>query len=129
MGEEGPAQVEGRNTHPAKIKARKYRAPRDPHEHARKIAENVMDAWYQNFGGTSIDIPLGVVAGLALLRNLPGLADWILNLQPQELPQFFMEIYLSHWLKRTRKAAPPGSAESRGGSSSRTCNPPWRDER
>ncbi|WP_327702692.1 hypothetical protein OG530_13220 [Streptomyces decoyicus] len=59
-----------------------------------------MDAWYQKFGGTSIDIPLGAVAGLALLRNLPGLADWILNLQPHELPQFFTEIYLGHWFKR-----------------------------
>ncbi|MGP8302026.1 N-6 DNA methylase [Streptomyces inhibens] len=85
---------------PAKIKARKYLAPRDPHEHARKIAENVMDAWYQNFGGSSIDIPLGTVAALALLRNVPGLAEWILNLQPHELPQLFKEIYLCQWIKR-----------------------------
>ncbi|MCR8573052.1 SAM-dependent methyltransferase [Streptomyces sp. Isolate_219] len=85
---------------PAKFKARKYLAPRDPHEHARKIAEKVMDAWYQNFGGSSIDIPLGTVAALALLRNLPGLADRILHLQPHELPQFFKEIYLGHWIKR-----------------------------
>ncbi|MEU1409678.1 N-6 DNA methylase [Streptomyces sp. NPDC005728] len=43
---------------------------------------------------------LGTVAALALLRNVPGLADWILNLQPHELPQLFKEIYLGHWIKR-----------------------------
>ncbi|AIA03419.1 N-6 DNA methylase [Streptomyces noursei] len=84
----------------AKITARKYLAPRDPQEHARKIAENVMDAWYQNFGGSDIDVPLGAVAALALLRNRPGLADWILNLQPHELPELFKEIYLGCWIKR-----------------------------
>lgn len=45
-------------------------------------------------------MPLGTVAALALLRNVPGLADWILNLQPHELPQFFKEIYLGHWINR-----------------------------
>ncbi|MGI5399186.1 N-6 DNA methylase [Streptomyces sp. CA-135486] len=83
-----------------KITARRYAAPRDPHEHARKIAENVLDAWYQSFGGSSIDVPLGTVAGLSLLRNVPGLADWVLNLQPEELPQLLKEIYLGHWIKR-----------------------------
>ncbi|MFE0190753.1 N-6 DNA methylase [Streptomyces sp. NPDC058989] len=83
-----------------KVTARRYLAPHDPHEHARKIAENVIEAWYQSFGGSSIDIPLGTVAALALLRNVPGLADWILNLQPHELPQFFKEIYLGYWIKR-----------------------------
>ncbi|MGW7572355.1 N-6 DNA methylase [Streptomyces sp. NPDC054765] len=87
-------------TNRPKVTARKYLAPRDPHEHARKIAENVIEAWYQSFGGSSIDIPLGTVAALALLRNPPGLADRILNLQPHELPQFFKEIYLGHWINR-----------------------------
>ncbi|MET8681729.1 N-6 DNA methylase [Streptomyces sp. NPDC004647] len=83
-----------------KVTARKYLAPRDPHEHARKIAENVIEAWYQNYGGSSIDVPLGTVGALALLRNPPGLADWILNLQPHELPQLFKEIYLGYWIKQ-----------------------------
>ncbi|MGV9272364.1 N-6 DNA methylase [Streptomyces griseosporeus] len=83
-----------------KIIARRYHAPHDPHEHARKIAENVLDAWYQSFGGSSIDIPLGTVAGLSLLRNVPGLADWVLNLQPEDLPRLLKEIYLGHWIKR-----------------------------
>ncbi|MER7047978.1 N-6 DNA methylase [Streptomyces jumonjinensis] len=84
-----------------KITARRYAAPRDPHQHARKIADNVLDAWYQNFGGgSSIDVPLGTVGGLSLLRNLPGLADWVLNLQPEELPKLLKEIYLGHWVKR-----------------------------
>ncbi|MEV0476205.1 N-6 DNA methylase [Streptomyces prunicolor] len=89
---------------PAKTTWRKAFAPRDPHDHARKIAENVMDAWYQSHGGSSIDIPLGTVAALALLRQPPdtgtGLADWILGRQPHELPQLFKEIYLGHWIKR-----------------------------
>ncbi|MER6086863.1 N-6 DNA methylase [Streptomyces bluensis] len=88
----------------SKITAQKYLAPRDPHEHARKIAENVIDAWHQSYGGSSIDIPLGTVAALALLRQPPGtgngLADWILQRQPHELPQLFKEIYLGHWIKR-----------------------------
>ncbi|MBC9724924.1 N-6 DNA methylase [Streptomyces sp. TRM68367] len=83
---------------------RKAFAPRDPHEHARKIAENVIDAWYQSYGGSSIDVPIGTVAALALLRQPPetgnGLADWIINRQPHELPQLFKEIYLGHWIKR-----------------------------
>ncbi len=89
---------------PAKTTWRKILAPRDPHEHARKIAENVIDTWYQNHGGSSIDIPLGTVAALALLRQPPetgnGLADWILGRHPHELPQLFKEIYLGHWIKR-----------------------------
>ncbi|MFE6530126.1 N-6 DNA methylase [Streptomyces rochei] len=83
-----------------KITARRYHAPQDPNEHARKIAENVLDAWYQSFGGSSVDIPLGTVAGLSLLRNVPGLADWVLNLQPEDLPRLLKEIYLGHWMKR-----------------------------
>ncbi len=93
-----PAKFKARPT--GKATARRYAAPRDPHEHARKIAENVLDAWYQSFGGNSIDVPLGTVAGLSLLRNVPGLADWVLNLKPEELPQLLKEIYLGHWIKR-----------------------------
>ncbi|MFJ9617807.1 N-6 DNA methylase [Streptomyces noursei] len=83
-----------------KVTARKYHAPQDPHEHAHKIAENVIETWYQSFGGSSIDVPLGTVAALALLRNRTGLDDWILNLQPSQLPQLFKEIYLGYWIKR-----------------------------
>ncbi|MFE4535772.1 N-6 DNA methylase [Streptomyces scopuliridis] len=83
-----------------KITAHRYFAPRDPYDHARKVAENVLDAWYRNFGGSRIDVPLGTVAALSLVRNVSGLADWILNLQPEELPQLFKEIYLGHWIKR-----------------------------
>ncbi|MFK0279799.1 N-6 DNA methylase [Streptomyces sp. NPDC090499] len=89
---------------PAKATWRKALAPRDPHEHARKIAENVIDAWYQSHGGSSIDVPLGTVAALALLRQPPeagnGLADWIMSREPHELPQIFKEIYLGYWIKR-----------------------------
>lgn len=93
-----PPKSKARST--GKITARRYAAPGNPHEHASKIAETVLDAWYQSFGGSSIDVPLGTVAGLSLLRNIPGLADWVLNLTPEQLPQLFKEIYLGHWLKR-----------------------------
>jgi hypothetical protein len=89
---------------PEKSTWRKAFAPRDPHDHARKIAENVMDAWYQSHGGSSIDVPLGTVAALALLRQPEGtgngLADWIMGRKPHELPQLFKEIYLGYWIKR-----------------------------
>jgi N-6 DNA Methylase len=87
----------------AKVTARRYVGPHDPHDHARTIAEKVIDAWYRGYGG-SIEVPIGTVAALALLRQPPetgaALADWILNLQPNELPRLFKEIYLGHWLKR-----------------------------
>jgi hypothetical protein len=87
-----------------KATTRKYPAPNDPHEHARKIAERVIDAWYSNYGGSSTDIPLGTVGALALLRQPKevgtGLADWILGLPPHQLPQLFKEIYLGYWIKR-----------------------------
>lgn len=89
---------------PAKSTWRKAYAPRDRHAHAHTIADNVVDAWYRNYGGSSIEIPIGTVAGLALLRQPPetgnSLADWILGLQPHELPQLFKEIYLRTWIDR-----------------------------
>ncbi|WP_425834249.1 N-6 DNA methylase [Streptomyces fractus] len=88
----------------AKTTWRRAFAPSDPHEHAHKIAETVIDTWYRSHGGSSIHIPIGTVAALALLRRPPGtgnaLADWIINLEPRELPQLFKEIYLGHWIKR-----------------------------
>lgn len=87
-----------------KVTARRYVGPRDPHEHARAIAEKVIDAWYRGYGGSSIEVPIGTVAALALLRQPletgTALTDWILNLQPNELPRLFKEIYLGHWLNR-----------------------------
>ncbi|MFF4051906.1 N-6 DNA methylase [Streptomyces chartreusis] len=89
---------------PATTTWRKSLAPHDPHQHAHKIAETVIDAWHHSHGGSSIDVPLGTVAALALLRQPEqtgnSLADWIMNRQPPELPQLFKEIYLGHWLNR-----------------------------
>ncbi|WP_405803467.1 N-6 DNA methylase [Streptomyces sp. NBC_01187] len=99
-----PPKSKAANRPKPKITAQRYSAPNDPHQHSQKIAENVMDAWYQSFGGSSIDVPLGTVGALTLLRTPEGtnadLANWILNLQPRELPQLFKEIYLGHWLSR-----------------------------
>ncbi|MFF2650410.1 N-6 DNA methylase [Streptomyces sp. NPDC058045] len=93
-----PPKSQARTT--GKITARRYAAQSDPREHARKIADSVLTAWFQSFGGSSIDVPLGTVAGLSLLRNLPGLADWVLNLTPEQLPQLLKEIYLGYWINR-----------------------------
>lgn len=85
-------------------RAPKYLPPSDPQDHARKIAEVVIDTWYSSFGGSSLEVPVGTVASLALLRQPkvtgPGLADWILCLEPHELPKFFREIWLGYWYRR-----------------------------
>ncbi|MER6176665.1 hypothetical protein [Streptosporangium sp. NPDC001681] len=46
-----------------------------------KLAERVEEAWYSHYGGHDIDIPVGVVAALTLVRQgrpdraVPGAAD------------------------------------------------------
>ncbi|REF00562.1 N-6 DNA methylase [Thermomonospora umbrina] len=42
---------------------------------APDIAEAVSAAWHNNHGGTTIEIPTGVVASLALVRQKPGTPD------------------------------------------------------
>jgi hypothetical protein len=41
--------------------------PEDPRDHARKIAEAVDVAWHNDYGGSRIEIPISVVAALALV--------------------------------------------------------------
>lgn len=80
------------------------RAPRNPHQTARTLAENVAHAWHSNFGGSLIEIPIGVVAALTLLREPvpdgPGLAQWILNLELEELPKLYSEVWGVQWMQR-----------------------------
>ncbi|MER8002072.1 N-6 DNA methylase [Streptomyces sp. NPDC095613] len=88
----------------ATVGATRFVAPRDPNQHAHKIAEGVIGAWFTSFGGSSIEIPIGTVGALALLRQPkavgPELANWVLSLQSGELPQLIKEIYLGHWITR-----------------------------
>lgn len=78
---------------------RKYAAPRDPNQHAHKIAENVMDAWYSHHGGSRMDIPLGTVAALTFFRE-PLVGDWLLTLQPPQFPPLLREIWGVQWYHR-----------------------------
>jgi hypothetical protein len=43
--------------------------PSDAKEHARKVAEAVDEAWHGQFGGSRIEIPISVVAALALVSR------------------------------------------------------------
>ncbi|WDZ84020.1 N-6 DNA methylase [Micromonospora cathayae] len=54
--------------------ARRAKAvPSDPREHARSIAEAVDEAWHGRYGGSRIEVPMSVVAALALVaREAPG---------------------------------------------------------
>ncbi|MBC9004113.1 N-6 DNA methylase [Micromonospora aurantiaca (nom. illeg.)] len=47
--------------------------PPDPRQHARDIAEAVDLAWHSRYGGSRIEVPMSVVAALALVaREAPG---------------------------------------------------------
>lgn len=60
--------------------------PSDPSEHARTITEAVTKAWFGAYGGQRTEVPLTVVATLALVRNAdpegPGLEGQILAIAP-----------------------------------------------
>ena len=43
--------------------------PADPREHARAIAEAVDYAWHSQYGGSRIEVPMSVVAALALVAR------------------------------------------------------------
>ncbi|MBC9717784.1 N-6 DNA methylase [Streptomyces sp. TRM66268-LWL] len=66
---------------------------------AHSIAENVTSGWFSHHGGGRMGIPLGTVATLTLLRE-PLIADWLLTLEPAQLPQFFKEVWAVQWLSR-----------------------------
>ncbi|WP_319461238.1 N-6 DNA methylase [Micromonospora sp. RTP1Z1] len=49
--------------------------PSDPREHARAIAEAVDEAWHSRYGGSRIEVPMSVVAALALVAREASDAD------------------------------------------------------
>ncbi|MFD9791304.1 N-6 DNA methylase [Streptomyces sp. NPDC059070] len=79
-------------------------AQRNPHETAFTIAEAVSYAWHHAQGGDRIDIPLGVVASLALwpLRGPDAYlaADWWLSLDDAQLLTAFRECWARWWIMR-----------------------------
>jgi hypothetical protein len=60
--------------------------PDDPRQHAQAIAEAVDAAWHSNFGGSRIEIPISVVAALALIAQAdpdgPDLTEQAMRLSP-----------------------------------------------
>ncbi|MER5223857.1 N-6 DNA methylase [Streptomyces flaveus] len=82
---------------PAPAARRRRRAfPPDPYQHASKLAENVITAWFSNYGGGRMDIPLGTVAALSFFRE-PLIADWLLTLQPPDFVPLLKEIWGVQW--------------------------------
>jgi hypothetical protein len=71
--------------------------PSSTREHARVIAEAVDEAWHNNFGGSRIEVPLGVVAGLALVGRAdpdgPDPAELAMNLDPEGFAALLLELW------------------------------------
>ncbi|WP_435058301.1 N-6 DNA methylase [Streptomyces sp. bgisy060] len=79
---------------------RKHRTfPGDPHRHAMEVAENVIAAWFSHYGGNRMDVPLGTIAALSFFRE-PLVSDWLLTLEPAQLPPLLREIWGVQWMAR-----------------------------
>ncbi|MFE2346171.1 N-6 DNA methylase [Kitasatospora cineracea] len=83
----------------------RYPLPRrNPHRAAQHIAEAVADAWHRNHGGGRMDIPVGLVAALALLPwkgpDAPLLADRVLGLDARDLVGLLRECWAYWWIQR-----------------------------
>jgi hypothetical protein len=90
---------------PVKRKLGHYRPSQSyPHAHAFDIAEAVSSAWHGAQGGSSIEVPVGVVATLALwpLRGPDAYlaADWWLSLDDTQLLTAFRECWARWWITR-----------------------------
>ncbi|MEW2303801.1 N-6 DNA methylase [Streptomyces sp. NPDC006655] len=73
--------------------------PGDPNRLAREVAENVIAAWFSHYGGNRMDVPLGTIASLSFFRE-PLVSDWLLTLEPAQLPPLLREIWGSQWMAR-----------------------------
>ncbi|MDH6214162.1 hypothetical protein [Streptomyces pseudovenezuelae] len=100
-----PAATPGPSLAVVKRKLGHYRpAQSNPHAHAFQIAEAVSYAWHHAHGGSSIEIPIGTVAALALwpLRGPDAYlaADLWLSLDDSELLAAFRECWARMWIMR-----------------------------
>ncbi|MFF2566667.1 N-6 DNA methylase [Streptomyces sp. NPDC058084] len=84
---------------PAAQRRKRKTFPGDPHRHAVEVAENVIAAWFSHYGGNRMDVPIGTIAALSFFRE-PLVADWLLTLEPAQLPQLLREIWGTQWLTR-----------------------------
>ncbi|WP_143179736.1 N-6 DNA methylase [Streptomyces yunnanensis] len=89
------------------MQARRSGRPRpvsDPHRLALEIGEAVAARWHNLHGGTAIEVPIGVVAALALIRQRdpsgPDLKGQILAQDGPQMIAMLREIWSTHWLHR-----------------------------
>ncbi|MEH0586782.1 N-6 DNA methylase [Streptomyces sp. B21-106] len=79
-------------------------AQKNPHQTAFDIAEAVSYAWHHAQGGPGIEVPMGMVATLALwpLRGPDAYlaADWWLSLDDGQLLAAFRECWARWWIMR-----------------------------
>ncbi|MEU7583797.1 N-6 DNA methylase [Streptomyces sp. NPDC041068] len=76
----------------------------DPHRRASEIGEAVAGRWHNRHGGTDIEVPIGVVAALCLVREKdpdgPDLKSQILAQDGPQLIAMLREIWSMHWMHR-----------------------------
>ncbi|KDN85693.1 hypothetical protein KCH_25210 [Kitasatospora cheerisanensis KCTC 2395] len=117
-----PAPAGNRTAGPAEPKAKapisKYRIPfgTRSHQAAQWIAEAAVEAWDREHGGSRMEIPVGVVAALALwpLKGPGGplCAEFFLQLDAKDLAQALRECWAYWWTIRpdlVHRAAPLAS--------------------
>ncbi|MEV6840266.1 hypothetical protein AB0N17_38210 [Streptomyces sp. NPDC051133] len=92
---------------PSRPRARRTPRPhpvRDPHRRALEIGEAVAERWHNRHGGSGIEVPIGVVAALSLIRekdpNGPDLKAQILAQDGPQLIEMLREIWSMHWMHR-----------------------------
>ncbi|MFC1415401.1 N-6 DNA methylase [Streptacidiphilus cavernicola] len=88
---------------PAKRRPRRKLGFRRPTESARDLAEACAIAWHGHHGGGRMEIPVGIVATLALLPfrgdDLVALEGWILGLDDQQLWKLYEEVWALRWIQ------------------------------
>ncbi|MGW6021306.1 N-6 DNA methylase [Streptomyces sp. NPDC055099] len=89
---------------PSVSRARHPHPVRDPHRRAMEIGEAVAERWHNRHGGTAIEVPVGVVAALTLIRekdrNGPDLKAQILAQDGPQMIEMLREIWSTHWMHR-----------------------------
>ncbi|MEV0445918.1 N-6 DNA methylase [Streptomyces spectabilis] len=78
--------------------------PADPHGRALEIGEAVAARWHNLHGGSDIQVPIGVVAALCLIREKdpqgPDLRAQILTQDGSQLVAMIREIWSTQWIYR-----------------------------
>lgn len=86
------------------IGGRRYAALGSREEAAYAIAEAASSAWHGARGGNRIEVPIGVVASLAVCpfkgERAPLYADWFLGLDDQALADVYRKIWTRWWILR-----------------------------